>query len=128
MAEEKIKGRWWDITLPADTEHIQAARHPWSMQDHGYFLIKVNHTTKEIGVAYCTAADHTIRKVITGRHYAEIYYTLCRLNLIQQPEHLCYVGSELTKAFIALQYGLVYVQDDELDFSKKDPAASSTSA
>jgi len=93
-------------------------RKEFVLDPKGYFLIRVNYEKKIIEVGLCRAKN-VVEVKISGKLPIEIYNTVAREKLIERPEHYAYLGRELQKAYIALQLGLVYVQDDELDFSKK---------
>ena len=109
----QIKGKWWNIDLPDNVEIIEAKKHAWVQDKVGYFLVRVNREIQKIEVAFC-GNDHKIRKIIIGNHPEEIYYTLIRDGLISLLEHAANMGSELQKAYLALNYGLEYIQDDDL--------------
>lgn len=90
----------------------------FQLDPNGYFLIRVNHATKEIEVGFCKERNHVLVKV-TGKKPIEIYQTVInKEKLISRVDHGAYLGRELQKAYIALQHNLEYVQDDELDFNK----------
>ncbi len=85
----------------------------------GYFLIRVDRKKNNIEVGFCNEKNKIILKVI-GKKPIDIYTTV--LNKEQLPirrDHAAYLGRELQKAYLALQQGIEYVQDEELDFSKK---------
>lgn len=80
----------------------------------GYFLIRLNQDKKLIEVAFCNEKNNIVLKVV-GKTPLAIYHTI--LNQKQLPirkDHAAYLGRELQKAFLAMQYHLTYVQDDEL--------------
>lgn len=79
----------------------------------GYFLIRILPQTKEIEVGFC-GAKNKVEVIVKGKKPIDIYHTIAQLNLISKMEHASYLGRELQKAFIALQKGIKYVQDDEL--------------
>ncbi len=84
----------------------------------GYFLIRIDKERKLIEVAFCTSKNKMKLKV-TGKNPLEIYQTILNKEQLRiRPDHAAYLGRELQKAYNALQLGLDYVQDDELDFSK----------
>ncbi len=87
------------------------------MDEKGYFLIRINEKKKEIEVGFCPELNKLGVK-ITGRKPLEIYQTIIKKNLVNRLDHAAYLGRELQKAYDALQAGLSYVQDDELDFKK----------
>jgi len=85
----------------------------------GYFLIKVDRGSKKIEVAFCEKPNEVCLKV-TGDNPLEIYQTIINKEKLEiRKDHYAYLGRELEKAFIALNENIEYVQDDELDFSKK---------
>ena len=117
--EKKIKGKWWDISVPEKIDEIEAKRCiPWKQDPAGYFLIKVDCEGQKIELALCNN-EHKIVKKIVGKHPIEIYQTLIKQGMISQMDHAADMGVELEKAFIALRQGIKYVQDSELDFSQK---------
>lgn len=86
----------------------------FSMDPNGYFLIRILPETKEIEVGFCKSA-HKIEVIVRGKKPIDIYHNIAKLNLISKMEHASYLGRELQKAYIALQKGIKYVQDDELE-------------
>ena len=99
------------------TAHYDDAKE-FVMDPNGYFLIRVDHKAKTIEVGFCKEPNKVAVKV-TGKTPLEIYQTILKKNIISRMDHAAYLGRELQKAYIALEYDLVYVQDDELDFGKK---------
>ena len=84
----------------------------------GYFLIKTNQKSKEIEVGFCREPNIVALKVV-GKNPLEIYQTIINMEKLEiRRDHYAYLGRELQKAYIALQQGLEYVQDDELKFKK----------
>ncbi len=88
------------------------------MDPNGYFLIKLDREKKEIVIGLCKELNKISIK-ITGKKPLEIYQTIIKEGLISRFDHAAYLGRELQKAYLALQEGIVYIQDSELDFSKK---------
>ena len=84
--------------------------------DHeGYFLIRIDNTSKNIEVGFCNSKNIVILKVI-GKKPIEIYHTIInKISLNIRKDHCAYLGRELKKAYIALKKGIKYVQDDELE-------------
>ena len=85
------------------------------LDPNGYFLIRIIPESKEIEVGFC-GAKNKVEIIVRGKKPIDIYHTISQLNLISRMEHASYLGRELQKAFIALQKGLKYTQDDELEF------------
>lgn len=115
MENEKINGYFKDISISNELEEIKAEYSPkeFSSDPNGYFLIKLNLDEKAIEVGYCTS-DNILQKRILGKNPLEIIYTIVKLNLISKFEHAADLGSELQKAYIALNNNLEYVQDKDL--------------
>ena len=84
----------------------------------GYFLIKTNPKSKEIEAGFCREPNIVAIKV-TGKNPLDIYQTIINKEKLEiRRDHYAYLGRELQKAYIALQLGVEYVQDDELKFEK----------
>ena len=79
----------------------------------GYFLIRINKATKEIEVGHCKQNNIILTK-ITGKRASDIYFSIIKAGLVSRLDHAAYLGKELTKAEIALNYNLDYVQDEPL--------------
>ncbi|MBS3142074.1 DUF4346 domain-containing protein [Candidatus Woesearchaeota archaeon] len=88
------------------------------LDPQGYFLIKVDYEKRLLEIAFCKDPN-TISYIVRGKKPIEVYQTVLREKIITRPDHAAYLGRELQKAHIALEHGLEYVQDDELDFSRK---------
>ncbi len=88
------------------------------MDTKGYFLIRVDNRKNLIEIGFCGKRNQVEVKIV-GKKPLEIYQTAIKKKLISRFDHAAYLGRELQKAFIALENGLEYVQDDELDFNKK---------
>jgi dihydropteroate synthase len=52
--------------------------------------------------------------VIKGKTAESVYRKVIELGVLKRPDHAAYLGSELSKAEIALKIGKSYVQDDSL--------------
>ncbi len=87
------------------------------LDEKGYFLIRIVPEKKMIEVGFC-GKRNTVEIKVYGKTPIEIYQTILREKIIERPDHAAYLGRELQKAYIALQLGIPYVQDDELDFKK----------
>ncbi len=83
----------------------------------GYFLIRIIPEKKHIEIGFC-GSRNTVEVKVTGTKPIDIYQTVLREHIIDRPDHAAYLGRELQKAYDALQLGIPYAQDDELDFSK----------
>ncbi len=89
------------------------------LDPEGYFLIRIKPETKTIEVGFCNSRND-VTLTIVGSKPIDIYQTIInKQSLPIRKDHCAYLGRELQKAFMALQLGLKYIQDDELDFMKK---------
>ena len=99
-----------------DAEVIHGKYHPikdWVMDENGYLLIRVNRKEQRLEAGLCKSGN-LIEKAFYGKTPQDVYYEICKRNLLSKPEHYAYLGKELEKAYLALKYNLNYVQDDEL--------------
>ena len=87
----------------------------WSMDERGYFLIRVDKGRDVLELAHCKELG-IVDCIFEGKKPQDIYYELHKAGLISRIDHAAYVGKELHKAYIALKRGLEYVQDSELDW------------
>lgn len=85
------------------------------MDESGFYLkIKVDFTTRRIGVLVCDCEHHGV-ETFWGRQAQDIYWWI--LNDVrsddwfQDKTHIAYLGKELKKAEIALATGSSYYQE-----------------
>ncbi|MBS3126637.1 DUF4346 domain-containing protein [Candidatus Woesearchaeota archaeon] len=115
-----MKGRWFDIAEEVQ-EEVDATgfQQKWMLDPKGYFLIRINHEEETIEVGQCTTRNKLIR-VVRGKTPEEIMYKMIDLGCVSLLDHAAYLGKELQKAYIAMKYDFVYVQDSPLQ--KKEDA------
>lgn len=104
-----------------DVRRIQATydtHREWRMDPKGYVIIKVFYDKGYFGARYHTPEGMPQADVI-GTDAEEIVQTLVREGLVTSLQHAAYLGHELHKAEIALKFRLNFVQDSDLDFSRK---------
>lgn len=89
----------------------------------GYFLIRVNHNTKEIEVAFCKYEEikfthpkarfgkNTVNKTFSSQNINEILKWIKDNNLISKEDHFVYIKKEINRAKECLEKGIKYVQD-----------------
>jgi dihydropteroate synthase len=102
-------------------KRIKAKHDPikeWKPDPKGYFLIRVDDQKKRIEVGYVTN-KHNITQMIYGTNAIELYNTVVHEKLLTRLEHAAYLGKELYKAELALEYGKKYIQEFPLKFSDK---------
>ena len=112
-----------NLNKPTEDENIEEIEGKYDevkdcvLDPDGYFLIKIDKINKKIIVGFCKEGNKILVK-ITGKLPQDVYYTVLKKGLTKRPDHAAYLGRELQKAYIALQQGIDYVQDEELDLSK----------
>lgn len=80
------------------------------MDRAGYFVIIPDRSSKVILVEHYSYDDR-LQKIIKGSDARSIYWTIINNGWISQLSHSAYIGKELAKAELAIQYNLPYVQD-----------------
>lgn len=90
----------------------------WMLDPQGYFLIRINREKQLIEVGYCKTNNQII-KIITGKTPEDIMYKIIDLGYLSLLNHAAYLGKELQKAYIALNYNFGYCQDSKL-FEQKN--------
>ena len=105
-----------EVQIKDDVEIITATYDDlkeFVMDTRGYFLIRIDTDKKVIEVGLCGELNKVSVRII-GKKPLEIYQTIIKRGLLSRFDHAAYLGRELQKAYIALQKGIPYVQDDEL--------------
>jgi len=77
----------------------------------GYFKFYVNHYTKEIYILFFSNED-ILLKTLIGNNAEALSKKVLELNLTTNLQHINYVGRELTKAEMCLNYGKPFIQDE----------------
>jgi len=85
-------------------------REPLIYDPKGYFVITIEPEPKEILLRHYLP-DHNPAHEMRGRGATSMLLGLLRDGLVTQLSHAGYLGEELAKAQIALQFGLRYDQD-----------------
>ena len=98
---------------------IQYKKSDWKMDPKGYFLIDLDRKAGKVIVAH-HFADGKKDVLFEGDDPIALYYTILNHDTVTFMTHAAYLGQEIEKAFIALKYGLKYVQDDMLTLQKSD--------
>jgi dihydropteroate synthase len=78
---------------------------------NGYFKFYVNHYTKEIYVLFFSNGD-ILLKTLIGNNAEALCKKVLELNLTTNLEHVNYIGRELAKAELCLNFGKPYLQDE----------------
>jgi tetrahydromethanopterin S-methyltransferase subunit A len=80
------------------------------MDKAGYFVI-VPLVEKELINVEHYAYDNTLLRVIEGSAAQALYKTIIANGWVTELSHAAYLGKELTKAELSIQFGFKYVQD-----------------
>ena len=89
------------------------------LDDAGYFLIRINREHMKIETAFCNEKNKIILKVARDKPI-DIYQTIINKEKLPiRKDHCAYLGRELQKAYLALKNNLEYIQDEDLDLTKK---------
>ena len=76
----------------------------------GYFIIIPQPDKKIITVEHYSY-DNKLLRIIEGNDARNIYYTIIENNWVKELSHAAYLGRELTKAELSMEFGFKYVQD-----------------
>jgi hypothetical protein len=119
---ESIEGRFYKINKKIK-KRITAKYHKikdWVMDPKGYFLINVDKKNNLLQVGYCkleklkNSQSNEMVAVVTGKTAIEIVNTLIKEKYISTLQHAADMGIELSKAELALNNNLDYIQDKDL--------------
>ena len=121
--DESIQGKWFRINknikkrVTASYDKIK----DWKLDPKGYFLINIDRKKKLLSVGYCVinkSNDRTTHEMVAeiyGKTAIEVLNTLIREEFISTLQHSGDMGIELSKAELALNNNLDYVQDKDLN-------------
>ena len=121
--DESIQGKWFRINknikkrVTASYDKIK----DWKLDPKGYFLINIDRKKKLLRVGYCVInksndrSAHEMVAEIHGKTAIEVLNTLIREEFISTLQHSGDMGIELSKAELALNNNLDYVQDKDLN-------------
>jgi tetrahydromethanopterin S-methyltransferase subunit A len=80
------------------------------MDKAGYFVILPQPEKKIILVEHYSY-DNTLLRIIEGKDARSLYWTIIENKFVTQLSHAAYLGKELEKAELSIQFGFKYVQD-----------------
>jgi len=88
---------------------------PAVLDCEGIFKISIDRIEGVLVAAHYIALDITKPvNIIKGKTAESLYAKIVTMGLVSKLDHAAYLGSELTKAEIALRTGKEYIQDDVL--------------
>ncbi|WP_406657609.1 dihydropteroate synthase-like protein [Methanolobus sp. ZRKC2] len=109
LIEIKEKRRRTDSALPQDFVRAEKSK-MWTLDPKG--SIRISIIPHRYGKGGCILAEHGDTSIV-GKTAREIMDTILDLDLVSRMEHAAYLGQELKKAEIALNFGRSYSQDDD---------------
>ncbi len=83
---------------------------PVVMDKAGYFVILPRAERNVISVEHY-GYDNTLLRTIEGPSARALYLMMIANGWVSELSHAAYLGKELAKAEISLQYGIRYIQD-----------------
>jgi len=119
---ESIEGKFYKINKKIK-KRITAKYHKikdWVMDPKGYFLINIDRKNNFLQVGYCkfeklgNSQSNDMVAIVTGKTAIEIVNTLIKEKYISTLQHAADMGIELSKAELALNNNLDYIQDKDL--------------
>ena len=84
----------------------------------GNFIISLDRENKNLTLSHYSPDQKKMRE-FCGKSAIELYQKILLHDSISTPTHIADISCEMQKAEIALKEGIVYIQDQPLDFSKK---------
>ena len=107
----------YDKSLEAEAQVTIAEENaePATLDPKGVFKITIDRNAKTIvALNFATAEAEKPRNIIKGKTAEAVYGKIVEAGLVTRLDHAAYLGSELTKAEVALKSGKEYIQDREL--------------
>ena len=97
-----------DVQVTTAKEDVELA----VLDSHGMFKIMVDRNAETIiALHFATPEADKPSNIIKGKTAEAIYVEIVETGLVTRLDHAAYLGSELTKAEIALRTGKEYIQD-----------------
>ncbi|MCM2325852.1 MAG: hypothetical protein NDI94_05285, partial [Candidatus Woesearchaeota archaeon] len=77
-----------------DAEVVHGDYHPikdWEMDPKGYVLIRIDKEKKIIELGFCKTMN-IIEIVFRGKKPQDVYFEVCKRDLLSRPDHYAYIG------------------------------------
>jgi dihydropteroate synthase-like protein len=107
----------YDEKIEADAQvtMVNEETEPATLDPQGVFRIMVDRNAEIIiALHFATAEADKPSNIIKGKTAETIYAKIVETRLVTRLDHAAYLGSELTKAEVALKTGKNYIQDSPL--------------
>lgn len=111
MIERKLAGELKDAI---DTSNVKLK---WQSDPRGYFTIKPFFSQNKVFVRYYDSQNN-LKWTFKGTTTLQLIQVIIKKGLVPRLEHTAYLGKEIEKAIIALEYKFKYIQDKELKLGK----------
>jgi len=104
-----------EMEIGAKIVDVSIYSEPILLDPAGMFKISVDRALELlVAVHFLPSNSSKPNKIVKGRTAESVYAKITDLGLVSTLDHAAYVGSELSKAEIALRIGKEYVQDNAL--------------
>jgi dihydropteroate synthase-like protein len=117
LKDKRIREESYNIKIEAETQIATATEKPKPplFDPKGCFKIMLDRADNVIvALRFSTPKLDKPTVIIKGKTAEEIYTKIVEMDLVTRLDHAAYLGSELTKAEIALKTGKGYIQDNPL--------------
>jgi dihydropteroate synthase-like protein len=117
LKDKRVHEEPYDKKLEEGAKVVDAPKksEPATLDSNGMFKISIDRVEGCLVAAhYDSAQKDKPVNVVKGKTADSIYTEILKMGLISKLDHAAYLGSELTKAEIALRTGKEYIQDKEL--------------
>ncbi|MFB0567404.1 MAG: dihydropteroate synthase-like protein [Candidatus Bathyarchaeia archaeon] len=117
LKDKRIREEPYNRKIETETQIITAAekRKPLLFDPKGCFKIILDRANEDIAaLSFSTSKRDKPTVIIKGKSAENIYRKIVEMGLVTRLDHAAYLGSELTKAEIALKTGKEYIQDSSL--------------
>jgi len=111
----RAKGKTNQVLPELDTSdaiNVKEYTYDYIPDKNGYFKFYVNHYSKEIYVLFFSNDDNLLKTLI-GNNAEALSKKVLELNLTTNLEHINYIGRELAKAELCLNFGKPFLQDEK---------------
>jgi dihydropteroate synthase-like protein len=117
LKDKRIHEEPYDKKLEADAKVVDASDKSESviLDSDGMFKISIDRVDNIlVAVHYLSVYSSKPVTVVKGKTADNVYTKIVEMGLVSRLNHAAYLGTELTKAEIALRTGKEYIQDKDL--------------
>jgi dihydropteroate synthase-like protein len=117
LKDKRVHEEPYDKKLEAKAKVVDASAksEPAILDSEGMFKIAVGRSENVlVAVHYVSVQMDKPVNVIKGKTAESVYTKIMEMGLVTRLDHAAYLGSELTKAEVALRTGKEYIQDSRM--------------